>query len=117
MRTESVQLEPAIEHAIEAFTYRASVMNRRAQWVLLSSCVSVSTSLGACAYDASSKDAYEVPDHIRERQTLRQDPYAEPRLDNAPIDPQVKGSFCIQHRNAPVDESPRQGHPQQGELP
>jgi hypothetical protein len=91
-------------------------MNRRAQWVLLSICVSVSTSLGACAYDPS-KDAYEVPEHIRQRETLRQDSYAEPRLDNASIDPQVEGSFCVQHCKTPVDASPGQGDPQQGELP
>ena len=46
-------------------------------------CVNVSASV----HDASSKNHYEVPEHIRERSTLRQDPYAEPRPDNAPIDP------------------------------
>ncbi len=54
---------------------------------LLASYAAVCVSLGACAYDPSSRDDYEVPKHIRERQTLRQDPYADPRPNNAPVDP------------------------------
>lgn len=36
-----------------------------------------------------------VPDHNRERGFLRQDSYAEPRLDNAPFDPKLRGFFRI----------------------
>lgn len=36
-----------------------------------------------------------VPEHQRERGFLRQDSYAEPRLDNAPFDPKLRGFFLI----------------------
>lgn len=36
-----------------------------------------------------------VPEHHRERGFLRQDHYADPRLDNAPFDPQLRGFFLI----------------------
>ena len=71
----------------------AYVMNRRGQRILFAGYASVCLSLGACSHDASTKDAYEVPEHICERQTLRQDPYAEPRPDNAPIDCNSRNSF------------------------
>jgi hypothetical protein len=87
-------------------------MNRLGQGVLLAGYATLCASLSACVYDASSKDAYEVPEHIRDRQTLRQDPYAEPRPDNAPIDPQFKGFFSIQPSNESADTG--QGHQQQG---
>jgi len=66
-------------------------MNRLKHCVLLISCASAWMCLGACAHGPSSKDDYEVPEHIRERQTLRHDSYAEPRPDNAPIDPGFRG--------------------------
>jgi hypothetical protein len=56
------------------------------------------------------KNDYEVPEHIRERQTLRQDPYAEPRPDNAPIDPQFKGFFPVPQPNESPDSE--KGHQQ-----
>lgn len=37
----------------------------------------------------------EVPEHERERGMLRQDNYADPRLDNAPFDPQLRGFFRL----------------------
>lgn len=43
----------------------------------------------------SSLSDYEIPEHIRERQTLRNDGYSEPRPDNAPIDPQYRGFFYV----------------------
>ncbi len=36
-----------------------------------------------------------VPEHQREREFLRQDSYADPRLDNAPFDPKLRGFFLI----------------------
>jgi hypothetical protein len=36
-----------------------------------------------------------VPEHQRERGFLRQDSYADPRLDNAPFDPKLRGFFLI----------------------
>lgn len=36
-----------------------------------------------------------VPEHHRERGFLRQDSYADPRLDNAPFDPKLRGFFLI----------------------
>jgi len=90
-------------------------MKRLGRGVLLAGYATLCASLSACVYDASSKDAYEVPEHIRDRQTLRQDPYAEPRPDNAPIDPQFKGFFSIQHPDTPVDT--KEGDQQQGGTP
>ena len=63
-------------------------MNELGRGFLLATCATVCVGLAACAYDASSRDDYEVPQHIRERQTLRQDPYADPRPNNAPTDAQ-----------------------------
>jgi len=37
----------------------------------------------------------EVPEHERERGMLRQDNYADPRIDNAPFDPQLRGFFRL----------------------
>jgi outer membrane DcaP-like protein len=37
----------------------------------------------------------EVPAHERERGMLRQDNYADPRIDNAPFDPQLRGFFRL----------------------
>ena len=37
----------------------------------------------------------EVPEHARERGMLRQDNYADPRVDNAPFDPELRGFFHI----------------------
>jgi hypothetical protein len=87
-------------------------MNRLGRGVLLAGCASACLCLVACSHDASSKNAYEVPEHIQERQTLRQDSYAEPRPDNAPIDPQFKGFFPIQPSDEPADTG--QGHQQHG---
>jgi hypothetical protein len=92
-----------------------SFMNRWGQRILFAGYASVCLSLGGCSHDASSKDTYEVPEHIRERQTLRQDPYAEPRPDNAPIDPQFKGFFSIQQPDPPGDTGHRPQQP--GGLP
>jgi hypothetical protein len=36
-----------------------------------------------------------VPEHQREREFLRQDSYAYPRLDNATFDPKLRGFFLI----------------------
>ena len=90
-------------------------MNRRGQRILFAGYASVCLSLGGCSCDALSKDTYEAPEHIRERQTLRQDSYAEPRPDNAPIDPQFHGFFSIQQAYPPEDIGQR--YQQQGELP
>lgn len=92
-------------------------MNRRGQRILFAAYASVCLSLGACSHDASSKDAYEVPEHIRERQSLRQDSYAAPRPNNAPIDPQFKGFFSIQQPDPPTESGQGQRHQQQGEMP
>lgn len=81
-----------------------SLLNR----VLLAGYASACMCLGACAENTLSVNAYEVPEHIRERQTLRQDSYAEPRPDNAPIDPQFKGFFSIRQPDPPADTW--QGH-------
>lgn len=37
----------------------------------------------------------EVPEGMREREHLRQDPYAAARVDNAPFDPDLKGFFLL----------------------
>lgn len=37
----------------------------------------------------------QVPEHERERGMLRQDNYADPRVDNAPFDPQLRGFFRL----------------------
>ncbi len=99
-------------------------MNRHAQWVLLAGCASVCVNLDACAHDATSKDAYEVPEHIRERETLRQDPYAEPRPNNAPIDPHPKGFFNVPDPGAtitddsdPAEDSSLDRHREEGAQP
>ena len=43
----------------------------------------------------ASAAAATVPDAIRERRILQTDPYAAARVDNAPLDPDLKGFFTL----------------------
>jgi hypothetical protein len=81
------------------------------QWAVFARGAVVLLGLVACSADRSHHETYEVPEHIREHHTLRQDSYGAPRPDNAPIDPQFKGFFSVpeagQQRDAPTGAGER----------